>query len=86
MDTQKIKIEDLSEEGYSIGHLDGRVIFVQGICAPGDDVEIKIFKKKKNYSLANLVSILHKDETNNVKPLCSHFGVCNGCQWQHVLY
>ena len=44
MDTQKIKIEDLSEEGYSIGHLDGRVIFVQGICAPGDDVEIKIFK------------------------------------------
>ncbi len=86
MDSQKIKIEDLSEEGYSIGHLDGRVIFVQGICAPGDEVEIKIFKKKKNYSLANLISIIHKDENNNVKPLCSHFGVCNGCQWQHVLY
>lgn len=86
MDSQKIKIEDLSEEGYSIGHLDGRVIFVQGICAPGDEVEIKIFKKKKNYSIANLISILHKDETNNITPLCSHFGVCNGCQWQHVLY
>ena len=86
LDLQKIKIEDLSEEGYSIGHLEGRVVFVNGICAPGDEVEIKIFKKKKNYYLANLISILHKDEKNNIKPICSHFGVCNGCQWQHVLY
>lgn len=82
----QIKIEDLSEEGYSIGHFEGRVIFVNGICAPGDEVEVKIFKKKKSYYLANLISILHKDENTNVKPYCSHFGVCNGCQWQHVVY
>lgn len=82
----QIKIEDLSEEGYSIGHFEGRVIFVNGICAPGDEVEVKIFKKKKSYYLANLISILQKDENTNVKPYCSHFGVCNGCQWQHVVY
>ncbi|MDR2402272.1 MAG: 23S rRNA (uracil(1939)-C(5))-methyltransferase RlmD [Cytophagales bacterium] len=86
MDLQKIKIEDLSEEGYSIGHLEGRVVFVNGICAPGDEVEIKIFKKKKNYYFANLISILQKDKKNNIEPVCQHFGVCNGCQWQHVLY
>lgn len=82
----QIKIEDLSEEGYSIGHHDGRVIFVNGVCAPGDEVEVKILKKKKKYYLANLISILHKDPINNVTPCCSHFGICNGCQWQHVLY
>ena len=81
-----LKIEDLSEEGYSIGHIDGRVVFVNGICAPGDEVEIEIFKKKRSYSLANLIFIVHKNEKNNVQPLCSHFGACNGCQWQHVLY
>ncbi len=86
MGLHRIVIEDLSEEGYSVGHLDGRVVFVSGICAPGDEVEIEIYKKKRKYYLAKLMAVVHKDAKNNVEAPCLHFGVCNGCQWQHVTY
>ena len=43
-----ITIESVAAEGKALAHVDGTVVFVQ-FAVPGDVVDIKITKKKKNY-------------------------------------
>ena len=42
-----ITIESVAAEGKALAHVDGTVVFVQ-FAVPGDIVDIKITKKKKN--------------------------------------
>jgi 23S rRNA (uracil1939-C5)-methyltransferase len=65
-------------------HEDGRVIFIkEGV--PGDVVDLRVVKKRKNYFEAEIIK-LHKGAPNRITPVCSHFGVCGGCKWQHMTY
>jgi 23S rRNA (uracil1939-C5)-methyltransferase len=60
------------------------VIFVPGV-APGDVVDLKITKMKKNFAEAQAVAF-HAWSDLRVEPFCEHFGVCGGCKWQHIGY
>jgi 23S rRNA (uracil1939-C5)-methyltransferase len=53
--------------------------------APGDVVNIKLDKKKRNYAEAHIVDMV-KPSPDRVTPACEHFGVCGGCKWQHIPY
>lgn len=50
---------------------------------PNEDIEIEIIGDKKNYSTAKLKEILEKSE-KRVTPKCKFFGVCGGCDIQHM--
>jgi 23S rRNA (uracil1939-C5)-methyltransferase len=77
-------IGDLAEGNRCVARVDNQVVFVEQ-AAPGDIMDIQIMKKKRGYAEAIPVH-LHKPGPNRVKPFCVHFGVCGGCQWQHIDY
>ena len=45
---ENVTIEAVAAEGKALAHVDGAVVFVQ-FAVPGDVVDIKVTKKKKNY-------------------------------------
>ena len=81
---ENIEIIDAGSEGKAIAKVDDMVIFVPFV-VPGDVVDLRIIKKKKNFAEAKAIKI-HKFSDKRVKPLCSHFGVCGGCKWQAMKY
>jgi len=52
---------------------------------PGERVRVRVFRNHKNYSEADLVSVLHASP-HRVEPRCALFGECGGCQYQHLDY
>lgn len=79
-----IEITGAGAEGNAIAKVDGMVIFVP-YAVPGDIVDIKILKKKKNFAEGRIVNI-REYSTKRVQPECPHFGVCGGCKWQNMEY
>lgn len=80
----KGKIESLSFGGEGILRADGLVVFVP-FTAPQDEALVEIVSKKKNFAHGKLVQLLKKSQ-NRIEPRCQHFGVCGGCQLQHLNY
>ncbi len=83
-DTLTVKIEKLSNLGLGIAKNDGYVIFVPNTC-PGDTVRIKIIKKNKNYSNAELVEII-EPSPDRTEPFCRMQKICGACQLQFINY
>jgi len=81
---ENILIEDVAAEGKALAHLDGKVLFVPFV-APGDVVDVKVFKSKKSFCEGKAVS-LKTPSTKRVEVKCPHFGVCGGCKWQMLDY
>ncbi len=82
---QNVRIDDFAAEGKCLSRLDGEVVFVEGVAAPGDLVDIRVFRRKKNYREAQIVAVREPSPVR-VTPECQHFGTCGGCKWQHVDY
>lgn len=81
---EDIVIEAVAAEGKALAHVDGAVVFVQ-FAVPGDIVDIKVTKKKKNY-MEGFILRMKKPSDHRLEPFCSHFGVCGGCKWQPLPY
>lgn len=79
-----VEITDIGAEGKAIAKIDGMVIFVPYVI-PGDIVDLKVVKKRKNYIEALPVKI-NTWSKNRINPPCEHFGVCGGCKWQILPY
>lgn len=81
---ENVLIEDYAAEGKSLARVNGKVIFVEG-AVPGDVVDVQLQKNKADWG-EGFVKRFHSYSTIRVKPFCSHFGVCGGCQWQMLPY
>ena len=79
-----VTIESIAAEGKCVAHYENQVIFVDKV-APGDVVDIKIIKKKKNFLTGIPVNFLEYSQ-HRTEPFCEHFGICGGCKWQHIDY
>lgn len=79
-----VEIEAVAAEGKALAHVDGAVLFVQ-FAVPGDIVDVKVTKKKKNYMEGFILRIVRPSE-HRLEPFCSHFGICGGCKWQPLPY
>ena len=79
-----VEIIDAGSEGLSIAKPEEKVVFIP-FGAPGDIVDIQVFKKKSNCFDGKIVNIV-KESDKRVKPVCQHFGLCGGCKWQHLDY
>lgn len=78
------EIVGVAAEGKSIARVDDMVVFIP-FGAPGDIVDVKVDKKKRNYAEAHIVNV-KKYSDRRETPVCGHFGVCGGCKWQHIPY
>jgi len=81
---EQLLVEDYAAEGKSLARIDGKVVFIEG-AVPGDVVDIQVSKSKKDWAEGHVVKF-HSYAQERVKPFCSHFGVCGGCQWQMLPY
>jgi 23S rRNA (uracil1939-C5)-methyltransferase len=81
---ESVKIEDIGAEGKSIAHVNDKVLFVP-YTVPGDIVDVTVMRSRKKW-MEGVVSRYHVKSDKRVAPVCSHFGVCGGCKWQHLPY
>lgn len=80
-----VRIEGMAAEGKCIGHLpDERVVFVP-FAAPGDVVDLQLYRRRKRYA-EGVVDRMVEPSPDRIAPRCVHFGVCGGCKWQHLPY
>ncbi len=79
-----LSIVDIAEEGKGVGKADELVIFVEK-AVPGDVVDVRLVKKKKNFAEAIIENIVTPSALRQ-EAFCSHFGTCGGCKWQHMQY
>ena len=81
---ENVVIEAVAAEGKALARIDGTVLFVQ-FAVPGDIVDVKVTKKKKNY-MEGFILRMVKPSEHRLEPFCKHFGVCGGCKWQPLPY
>ncbi len=79
-----MEITGIGGNGEGIGHIDGFTLFIDG-AVPGDTIEVKIIKVKKNYGFGRLVTIL-KPSPDRVEPRCPIAKQCGGCSLMHMDY
>ncbi|HIJ96745.1 MAG TPA: 23S rRNA (uracil(1939)-C(5))-methyltransferase RlmD [Desulfuromonadales bacterium] len=77
-------IDKLAFGGSGVCRIDDKVCFVPYSC-PGDTVSLQVVSEKKSYSSADIVQVLTPSPFRTTPP-CPRFGVCGGCNWQHVHY
>lgn len=82
--TVQITIEDVTDTGEGIGHVDGITVFVKN-AIPGDVCFAKILKAKKTYAFAKVESFEKKAESR-VTPECPVASMCGGCQLSFMSY
>ena len=81
-DIFQIKIEDISEEGMGIGHVDGMAVFVKDTVT-GDLADIRIVKVLKNYAFGRLEKLIEPSTVRCDAP-CEVARQCGGCILQHM--
>ncbi|MGH9341319.1 MAG: 23S rRNA (uracil(1939)-C(5))-methyltransferase RlmD [Acidobacteriota bacterium] len=80
----ELEIHSAAYEGLAVARADGLVVFVQN-AVPGDRVQARIVKKRKNHAEAVVEEVLQASQ-QRTEPRCKYFGVCGGCSWQNVAY
>lgn len=78
----EIEITSLSHDGRGIGHLQGKAVFIDG-CLPGETVLFRYQKKRGKFDEGKLEQIM-KSSSLRTTPVCQHFGMCGGCDLQHL--
>jgi len=82
---EQVRIERLSYGGRGIGRMpDGRVVFVPFVL-PDELALVQTAKQTKSYVEAELVELIETAPARQ-QPQCRHFGICGGCDWQHMPY
>lgn len=81
-DTAVTRIESLTHEGWGVGRIDGKAVFIEG-ALPGEEVRFRYLTRRKTYDTGRLVEIITPSPDRRVPP-CPHFGVCGGCSLQHL--
>ena len=84
-DVVEITCTDLiAKTGQAVGRADGMVVYVLGP-VPGERARVRIDTVKAKYAVGELVELLSRSP-DRVEPFCGVFGVCGGCQVQHLAY
>ena len=80
----ELGIDDITNLGAGVGRVDNFVVMVPFALA-GERVRARIFRNQTNFSEADLVEVI-EPSPDRVEPKCPLFGVCGGCQYQHLSY
>ncbi len=80
-----LKIEKIVFGGDGLARLpDGKVVFVP-YSIPEETVQVKIIKDYGDYAEGEIQEILEPSPYRR-DPACPYYGVCGGCQFQHITY
>lgn len=79
-----VTIEDLAFGGEGVARTAEGVVFVP-YTAVGDQALVEITMVRKNFAKGKLLQVITPGP-GRTEPLCPHFGICGGCQYQHLDY
>lgn len=83
-ESHDVTIEKLVYGGDGLAHIGTQAVFVP-FAATGDQLRIRITEVERNYARAVIEEIIEPSPARRTPP-CVHFGVCGGCQLQHLDY
>lgn len=78
----ELNIEKITSSGRGLARRDGAVFFVP-YTAPGDLILAKITSAKKNFYEAEIIELIQAG-AHRTSPKCPHYGICGGCNLQHL--
>ena len=78
----RVPIEKLVYGGDGLGHAEGNTLFVPFVM-PGELVRAEVKTRKKKTVWAKPLEIIEPAPAR-VKAPCPHFGICGGCNYQHI--
>ncbi|MCK9286324.1 MAG: class I SAM-dependent RNA methyltransferase [Sphaerochaetaceae bacterium] len=78
----EVTIEKLIEGGDGLAHYDGKAVFIPQ-SLPQEKVLASIIEDKSDFSRAIVDEIL-EPSNYRVDPCCPYYGICGGCDFQHV--
>ncbi|MFH1084375.1 MAG: TRAM domain-containing protein, partial [Chloroflexota bacterium] len=84
MTTLTLRLDDLAHGGDAVGHHEGQAVFVP-LGIPGETVRVALEEQRGTYARGRLLEVL-EPAASRVAPPCPYFGLCGGCQWQHIAY
>jgi 23S rRNA (uracil1939-C5)-methyltransferase len=79
-----VTIEKLIYGGEGLAHHEGATVFVPFVL-PGERVDVAAVEQKKKFVRARVERIVEASP-ERVAARCQHFGVCGGCDYQHIPY
>lgn len=79
-----LTIKRLGINGEGIGYYKRLAVFVPGLIPPEEAI-VRITEVTNNFAKGEIVRIRIKAK-KRVQPFCKHYGVCGGCQTQHIDY
>ncbi len=74
---ERVRITELGRKADGVAELNGARIHVP-LTLPHEEVEVS------GSGSHRLLQTIHKPSPNRIEPICPHFGVCGGCQTQHI--
>lgn len=79
---QTLEIHGLSHDGRGVAKANDKTVFVFG-ALPEEIVETQIVRTHRRFDEGKALQI-QNPSPDRVTPRCEHFGVCGGCQLQHL--
>src|SRR5271154_6362344 len=79
-----ITIEKLIYGGEGLAHHEGSTVFVPFVL-PAERVAVEPVEQKKKFVRARVEKLLDPSPIRTT-PRCPHFGICGGCNYQHIPY
>ena len=73
---ENVVVESVAAEGKAIAHVDGAVLFLQ-FAVPGDIVDVKVTKKRKNYMEGYILRIVKPSGHRLGRFTCSPGRLCH---------
>ena len=80
----QIKIFDYGMNGEGVAKLDGKILLIENALID-EVVDAQILNDNGNYATAKVMSLVEQ-APNRANPFCPYYGVCGGCQLQHMNY
>jgi 23S rRNA (uracil1939-C5)-methyltransferase/tRNA (uracil-5-)-methyltransferase len=86
-----LEIATLTNLGVGLGRValpgegEARWVVMVPFTLPGERVRARVFRNHKNFSEADLISVVTPSPHRVAAP-CPLFGRCGGCQYQHLTY
>jgi len=79
-----VTIEKLIYGGEGLAHHDGATVFVPFVL-PQERISASPVEQKKKFVRAQVQDVLTPSH-DRIAPRCPHFGLCGGCDYQHIGY
>ncbi|MEJ7652615.1 MAG: TRAM domain-containing protein [Chloroflexia bacterium] len=83
-ETLDLELTGIAHGGRAVARHGGRLVFVP-FGVPGELVRARVYRNRKRYAEAEIVEVVRRSP-ERVEPACPYYGVCGGCQLQHMSY